>query len=156
MSRIVSEVWTRLAGERVQGEVLWARRAAAEVTERLIAALDADGKRHLLVLLRTGEADVQDSQSRGVGVTTRELAVPGHEAGRYLDVVCHDAAGHEAFDLIGGELAIVWRPARRQQQSVWCACWQNGGASGANCHDISCRGRNSWVCLRNFGFSPSG
>jgi len=105
MSRILPEVWTRLAGERVQGETLWARRAIPEVTERLVAALDADGKRHLLLLLRAGEVDEQDSQSRGVGVVTRELAVPGHEAGRYLDITCHDAAGHEAFDLIGGELA---------------------------------------------------
>jgi hypothetical protein len=70
MSRIVPEIWTRLAGERVQGETLWARRAAPEVTERLVAALDADGKRHFLVLLRVGEADMQDSQSRGVAVVT--------------------------------------------------------------------------------------
>lgn len=105
MSHIDPQVWTRLANERVQGETLWARRAAPEVTDRLVGALDADGKRHLLVLLRTGEAEVQDSQSRGVGVVTRELAVPGHEAGRYLDVTCHDPAGQDAFDLIGGELA---------------------------------------------------
>lgn len=105
MSLIVPQVWTRLASERVQGETLWARRAAPDVTDRLVAALDADGKRHLLVLLRVGEADVQDSQSRGVGVVTRELAVPGHEAGRYLDITCHEGAGQEAFDLIGGELA---------------------------------------------------
>jgi hypothetical protein len=105
MSRIAPEIWTRLAGERVQGETLWARRAAPDIAERLIAALDADGKRHLLVLLGAGEADVQDSQSRGVRVVSRELIVPGHEGGRYLDITCHDAAGHEAFDLIGGELA---------------------------------------------------
>lgn len=105
MSQIVPDVWTRLSGEHVQGETLWARRAVPDVTDRLVAALDAEGKRHLLVLLRAGEAEVQDSQSRGVGVVTRELAVPGHETGRYLDVTCHDAAGHDAFDLIGGELA---------------------------------------------------
>jgi hypothetical protein len=105
MSRILAEVWTRLAGERVQGEALWALRAAPDVTERLVAALDADGKRHLLVLLRAGEVDVQDSQTRGVRVVSRGLAVPGDEEGRYLDIICHDAAGHDAFDLIGGELA---------------------------------------------------
>jgi hypothetical protein len=105
MSHIMPQIWERLAGEQVQGETLWARWAAPEVTDRLVAALDADGKRHLLVLLRAGEADIQDSQSRGVGVVTRDLAVPGHEAGRYIDITCHDAAGQEAFDLIGGELA---------------------------------------------------
>jgi hypothetical protein len=105
VNHIDPQVWTRLANEQVQGETLWARRVASEVTDRLVGALDADGKRHLLVLLRNGEAEMQDSQSRGVGVVTRELAVPGHEAGRYLDITCHDPAGQEAFDLIGGELA---------------------------------------------------
>lgn len=105
MSQIVPEVWTRLSGEKLQGEMLWARRAIPEVTDRLVAALDAEGKRHLLVLLATSEPDVKDTQSRGVGVLTRELAVPEHETGRYLDIICHDAAGHAAFDLIGGELA---------------------------------------------------
>lgn len=105
MSRVAPDVWMRLAGERVQGETLWARRAAPDVSERLVAALDADGRRHLLVLLAEGEGDLQDAQSRGLEVSTRELVMPGHEAGRYLDIACHDAAGHEAFDLIGGELA---------------------------------------------------
>ena len=107
MSHIDPQVWMRLANERVQGETLWARRAAPEMTDRLVAALDADGKHHLLVLLQAGEADAQDSQSRGVGVVTRELAVRNHHAGRYLDITCHDASGHEAFDLIGGELAVL-------------------------------------------------
>lgn len=105
MSRVASEVWTRLDGERVQGETLWARRATPEVTERLLAALDAHGERHLLVLLEASEAAVQDTQSRGLEVVTRALAVPGHAAGRYLDIICHEATGHEAFDLIGWEIA---------------------------------------------------
>lgn len=105
MSRIAPEVWTRLGGERARGETLWARLAAPDVTSRLISALDADGIRHLLILLQQGEADVRDTQSRGLGVVTRDLAIPGHEGGRYLDITCRDTAGHEAFDLIGGELA---------------------------------------------------
>jgi hypothetical protein len=105
VSRIAPEVWTRLVGGRVQAEALWARRAAPEITDRLLAALDVDGERHLLVRLQSEEKELHDAQSRGVGVVTRELAMPGHETGQYLDIVCHDAAGHEAFDLIGGELA---------------------------------------------------
>lgn len=105
MSRLAPDVWARLAGQRAQGEALWARRAAPDVSERLVAALDADGQRHLLVLLGNGEENLQDTQSRGLRVLTRELVMPGHAAGRYLDINCHDAAGHEAFDLIGGELA---------------------------------------------------
>ena len=105
MSRIAAEIWTTLAREHVQDETLRARRAAPEVTGRLVAALDADGRRHLLVLLLPDESDLLDTQSRGVGVVTRELQVLGQEAGRYLDITCHDSAGHDAFDLIAGELA---------------------------------------------------
>ena len=105
MSRIAPEVWLRLANEAVRGETLWARRAAPDTTERIVAALDADQKRHLLILLELGETDVQDKQSRGLEVLTRELAMPGHAAGRYLDLICQDSSGHDAFDLIGGELA---------------------------------------------------
>lgn len=105
MSRIAADVWTRLAGSQPHGETLWARRATPDVTERLVAALDADGLRHLLVLLATSDSNLQDSQSRGIAVTTRELTMPGHAAGRYLDVTCQDVSGHEAFDMIGGEVA---------------------------------------------------
>jgi len=105
MTRIAPEVWTRLVNEPVHGEALWARRAAPNTSDRLVAAIDVEGQRHLLVLLLDGEGELQDQQSRGISVVTRELAVPNHEPGRYLDVMCHDAAGHEAFDLIGGEIA---------------------------------------------------
>jgi hypothetical protein len=105
MSGIAPQVWTRLEGEQIQGETLWARRAAPETTDRLIAALDADGKRHLLILLLNDEPNVQDKQSRGIGAFTRQLTLSGHEPGRYIDITCQDPAGIEAFDLIGGELA---------------------------------------------------
>ncbi len=104
MSRLSKEVWSRLTNERVQGETLWARRAAPDITDRILAALDAEGQRHLLVPLESGDTDIKDTQSRGLGVVTRELVIPGHGAGRYLDITCFDAAGHDAFDLIGGEL----------------------------------------------------
>jgi hypothetical protein len=102
----------------VQGETLWARRAAPEITERLVAALDADGQRHLLVLLLAGEVDLQDTQSRGLVVMTRELLMPGHQAGRYLDIICQDIAGNETFDLIGGEIAERLATARETAPGV--------------------------------------
>jgi hypothetical protein len=40
-----------------------------------------------------------------VSTSGKELAMPGRETGLYLDITCQDATGHEAFDLIGGELA---------------------------------------------------
>lgn len=105
MNVIGPEVWTRLSSERVHGETLWARRATPDLTERLVAAIDADGKRHLLIPLSPTEEGVEDSQSRGIEVATRVLAMLSQTPCRYLDITCQDATGHQAFDLIGGELA---------------------------------------------------
>ena len=105
MSRVASEVWARLAGERPQGESLWARHAVPEITTRIVAALDVDSRRHLLVLLQGDEEGLEDCHSRGLNVTTRELVMPKHDPGRYLDITCQDTAGYDAFDLVGGEIA---------------------------------------------------
>jgi hypothetical protein len=105
LSRISEETWAHLAGPKPPGETLWARRAAPDVSERLIAALDVENRRHFLIHLATDEKGLEDRQSRGVELATRELRVPGHETGRYLDITCLDPAGQDAFDLIGGELA---------------------------------------------------
>lgn len=105
MSRIVPETWTRLEAARPTGEALTARLAVPEATSRLQAALDADGVRHFLVRLAPDEVELLDTESRGLTVLTRELLVIGEPPARFLDVVCQDASGHAAFDLIGGELA---------------------------------------------------
>jgi len=105
MSTITPEIWMKLTGDQIQGAALRARYAVPDTTTRLLAALDVDGVRHLLVLLNIGEKGMQDSRSRGLAVDTRELAIPGHEAGTYLDITCNDTAGYEMFDLIGSELS---------------------------------------------------
>lgn len=105
MSGIPPEVWSRLAASPPSGESLVARFAIPSVTERLLAAIDADGGRHLLVPLKAADEELRDAQSRGVTIATRELAVRDRGTARYLDLECHDTAGHEAFGLIGGELA---------------------------------------------------
>lgn len=105
MSRIENEVWARLEPSRPVGENLTARAAISGVTDRLLCALDSEGKRHLLIALRTDEEGLRDTRSRGVSVLTRDLVVRGESAARYLDIQCLDTAGHTAFDLIGGELA---------------------------------------------------
>ncbi len=105
MNPINAEVWARLATERPLGRNLRARTAIPEVTDRLVAALDAEGRRHLLLLLAADDVSLQDARIRGVGVVTRELTAPGHAEGRYLDITCHEVEGHGIFDLLGGELA---------------------------------------------------
>ena len=156
MSRIPPEVWARLASERPQGQTLWARRATPDMTERLVAALDGDGRRHLLVLLSAGEPDLQDTQSRGVAVVTRDLVMPAQAAGRYLDITCQEAAGHEAFDLIGGELSERLATGRETAPEVvtrvlarWRRFWGQVPQQ-----QLCARSRS--VCLQRFGFSRYG
>jgi hypothetical protein len=85
--------------------VLTARVALPDVTDRLVCAINGEGVRHLLIPLELGDDAVTDQESRGVTASTRELAVSGAALGRYIDIVCHDSAGHAAFDLVGGEIA---------------------------------------------------
>ncbi len=105
MSGITQEVWGRLDTILPSGESLTARLAMPEITSRLLAALDAENRRHLLIQLQPHEDELHDDQSRGVSVTTRELVVHEHGSGRYLDICCNDTTGYNALDLIGGELA---------------------------------------------------
>lgn len=53
----------------------------------LLAALDGEGRRHLLVPLLHGAADVEDSRSAGVILSTRTLDRPGGHQ-RYADLAC--------------------------------------------------------------------
>jgi hypothetical protein len=59
----------------------------------------------LLIGLTPSEEELNDTQTRGISVVTRELVTQGHKAARYLDIECQDAGGHAALDIIGGELA---------------------------------------------------
>ncbi len=102
---IAPDTWNRLTGSPANGDVLVARLAAPGVTDRLVAAIDFEGKRHLLVTLLDKEPDMVDRDSRGIDVATRRLVVQGRESARYIDLTCNDASGHAVFDLFGGELA---------------------------------------------------
>lgn len=53
----------------------------------LLAALDGDGQRHLLVPLPPGSADVEDSRSAGVVLSTRTLERSDGQQ-RYADLAC--------------------------------------------------------------------
>jgi hypothetical protein len=104
VNRIDPEAWARLEQSHPTGDSLTARLAVPAITDRLQCAIDSDGGRHLLIALRANEDELQDRQSRGVSVATREL-VMNEPAARFLDIECRDATGYAAFDVIGGELA---------------------------------------------------
>lgn len=106
MSLIAPDVWARLEQSKPAGDNLTARQADPSATSRLQCALDAEGRRHLLVALHESEDGLRDIQSRGVHVETRDLVVRGQPATRYLDIQCLDITGYPALDLIGGELAV--------------------------------------------------
>lgn len=105
MSSVAKDVWARLDASLPSGELLTARLAMPEVTNKLLAALDAEKRRHLLIPLQPHEDELHDDQSRGLNVITRELVVKEQGNGRYLDICCNDTTGYVALDLIGGELA---------------------------------------------------
>jgi hypothetical protein len=100
-----AETWIKLETSRPQGDNLTARHACPEVTDRLLAAIDAAGIRHLLIVLVADDKPFRDLRGRGISVDTKELCIEGKETERYLDIVCHDSSGHSAFDLVGGDLA---------------------------------------------------
>jgi len=105
MSGLAQGVWDRLLVAPPLGDSLTARPALPDVTDRVLAGVDVEGRRHFLVPLFEAESSFRDSHSRGLDVSTRTLVVAGQAPSRHLDIICQDAAGHEAFNLIGEELA---------------------------------------------------
>jgi hypothetical protein len=105
LSGISPESWSRLSVASVRGDALLARRATTTHCDRLLIAVDAEQRRHLLVRLNDTEGSLEDNRTRGLRVTTIELRGERNEGGRYLDVVCRQADGHAAFDLLANGIA---------------------------------------------------
>lgn len=100
-------VWSRLARKELLDEEIVAIPATQDSQGRLLAAVDALGRRHLIVRLEPSEPALEDSRSRGLEIATRSMSPVGGEDGRYLDIICLEVAGHEVFDALGGEFAAV-------------------------------------------------
>lgn len=105
MTTMGSEIWGRLGRVLPGGDNLSAGLAAPDKTSRLFAGIDAEKRRHLLILLNHGDAVLKDTHSRGLKVHTRELKILEKDSAGYIDIECSDPTGHDAFDLIGGEIA---------------------------------------------------
>lgn len=130
LSGVTPDVWDRLADEPLAGDALAARCAAPQLTDRLLAALDRQGGRHLLVSLTSQEAEYSDRRSRGIKITTRELALADGTRGRYLDLTCRDPMGFDVFDALGSEFGMalaaeIEEPAvaARRLVSKWRRFW---------------------------------
>lgn len=118
MKGIQPEVWDKLSSSSPRGQTLAARIAAPNISSRLFAAIDVEGRRHLLIVLIEDEDTFTDKESRGVQVETRDLKILGNKAARYIDIVCIDPIGHDIFDLIGSEIAQELKQNERASESV--------------------------------------
>lgn len=106
ITSIAPVVWSRLEVAPPQGDALTARPAVPEVSDIVFAAIDADIRRHILIRLGSTDEEVDDSESRGLVVVTRDLQVIGAVSLRHIDICCQDATGYDALDLIGAEIAV--------------------------------------------------
>lgn len=104
MTPVSADVWVKLSLDAGSGESMVARLAIPDVEPRVLAAIDSNGRRHILVRLEINDADVEDSQSRGISISTQTLNSPMLETARFIDLLCVDASGHAALDVIAGEI----------------------------------------------------
>ena len=99
------EIWKILESAPPKGDNLNARLILPELSKKLYAGLDSNEQRHLLIPLKDKEQGLSDSQSRGLSVVTKDLAVQGYKPQRYLDIICQDTNGHIIFNVIAKDIA---------------------------------------------------
>lgn len=105
MTTIVDTAWQQVEQARPVGDELVARQALPDLTHRVLVAIDARGRRHLLVAISGDDEPFRDKGSRGLTVETQDLVLPDQDAVRYIVLRCEDAAGYSMLGLIGGEIA---------------------------------------------------
>lgn len=118
MTPDLSDIWEQIEKSNPVGEKLIARQFIPTISNRILYAIDFEKKRHFLILLEPGESGIEDRNSRGLVVITRDLQVHGKEPGRYLDIECRDPAGYPAFNLIGYEIAVELAKAKQQPSDI--------------------------------------
>jgi hypothetical protein len=102
---IPADVWKQIELRRPSGDELVARVALPAATPRLLAGIDARGRRYVLIALLEDDEPYKDVNSRGLSVVTQDLVLQGSAQGRYITVTCEESTGHPMLDLIGGEIA---------------------------------------------------
>ncbi len=105
MTVIPADLWRQIEPLRPAGDELVAREVLPAATRKLLAAVDARGRRHVLIALNKDDDACKDVNSRGLLVVTQGLILSGSTQGRYINLTCEDPAGHPMLDLIGGEIA---------------------------------------------------
>jgi len=103
----IREAWVLL--EQMQARDLRVRRldrpTDASKQTALAVGLDALGRRHLLVPVRSEQLVVEDRRSSGVQIT-RHVLVDGDETRTFVDVICAKVHLNELFDVIVDEMIV--------------------------------------------------
>jgi hypothetical protein len=94
-----SEKWLQLEQDLPLGDLLNARLASNE-SDSLYLAIDAEGMRHLLLILSENDEELQDESSKGLSVVTRELTQFSEHLTRWIDIKCIDPNGISILDSI--------------------------------------------------------
>lgn len=98
--------WDLLLAQPPSGERLTVRSAVPKRRTDLLIAIDATGKRHILVEIPQGEpSELFERSSRGIGIQTVEMKVGHGRLANYVDIACLEPQGHAALDVIINELA---------------------------------------------------
>lgn len=104
MTRTLADAWLRLHQTEPAGERLAALPVSSSDDVGIMAGLDSSGLHHVLVSIEDDAPPLTDNRSRGITVLTRLLDVQGRGRQRYIDIVCRNADGHPALDIMGEEL----------------------------------------------------
>lgn len=98
--------WNLLESQPPSGERLTVRSALSRCHEELLIAVDAPGRRHILVEIPNGEpSKLSERTSRGIDVQTVEMKVEAGELRNFVDIICLEPQGHAALDIIVKEIA---------------------------------------------------
>jgi len=101
-----TEIWADLSTSVLVGDALEVRWLHPVEERRLLAAVDKQGHRHLLVTLVAHDEPLSDAGTRGLAVETHELVDKRNDKTlRCIDLICRDPSGFRAFDIIIDEIA---------------------------------------------------
>jgi hypothetical protein len=156
LSRIDPTFWQQLAAMPSRMESLGAKPLFPEVSTRVYGAVDGLKRRHVLVRLDATDPDVRDVRSRGLSIDTIVYGDDRGGAIRFADVVCLDAGGHEAFDLVATEVATLLPdesgPCADVIQRVimkWRRFWNNNPSQLLSTTELAGLFAEVW-CLRDW------
>lgn len=97
--------WDLFEGAIPSGERLTARLAVPSVRDDVFIAVDAWGRRVILVEVPHSEPhELAERTSKGIAVQTVEMNVGGDKTSYFVEIACLDPQGHAALDVIVYEL----------------------------------------------------